>query len=393
MELVQKRSTQKQAEAAKPNLTGIPLQMKQSFEQSSGLSFDDVRVHYHSALPARLGALAYTQGSNVYVASGQERHLGHELGHVIQQKQGRVRATSELGGVKLNTSPAMEREADTLSRQAARGEAIQLRQASSSQVVQMVRYPDIDAMWQGLCPDTDVLAMVLPVIAQDPVLAELYNDAAQQVIKCDFQPTTDGSLAHVTLNRQDPNIPYVILHGNWPNGLIQQRTFIRAIIHELTHVAVREQYHRNIPDPAIYQGATLKDGAWLNMNLPPAQAPGSVSAQQVQSLQEQNSKLLLNIQYLHTVVNKDTNLPKHAIRYLGKRLNYMEKNAPHHHYDTVLGDMMFYLQFKDLQGTPSYALMQRMLREANDRRHQRSKLGDDTKPYAFSWWPAWLSRY
>lgn len=42
---------------------------------------------------------------------------------------------------------------------------------------------------------------------------------------------------------------------------------------------------------------------------------------------------------------------------------------------------MLYLQFKDLQNmqnmpkmqdTPSYKLMQQMLREANDRRHQRS---------------------
>ena len=118
MELERKLSVQQQKTEKKPNLTGIPLQMKQSFEQSSGLSFDDVRVHYHSALPARLGALAYTLGSYVYVASGQERHLGHELGHVIQQKQGRVRTTSVLNGVRLNTSPAMEREADALSRQA-----------------------------------------------------------------------------------------------------------------------------------------------------------------------------------------------------------------------------------------------------------------------------------
>jgi len=106
--------------AGSPDLTGIPFPMKRSFERSSGLSFDDVRVHYHSALPARLGALAYTQGSHVYVSPGQEQCLGHELGHVVQQKRGRVRATSELGGVKLNTSPAMEREADALWRQAAR---------------------------------------------------------------------------------------------------------------------------------------------------------------------------------------------------------------------------------------------------------------------------------
>lgn len=42
------------------NLTGVPLQMKLDFERRSGLSFDNVRVHYHSAQPAKLGALAYS---------------------------------------------------------------------------------------------------------------------------------------------------------------------------------------------------------------------------------------------------------------------------------------------------------------------------------------------
>lgn len=100
------------AEVKKPNLTGIPIQMKLDFEQRSGLSFDDVRVHYGSDKPARLGALAYTQGTQVYMGPGQERHLSHELGHVVQQKAGRVRPTGWIGGLPLNDQPELEREAD-----------------------------------------------------------------------------------------------------------------------------------------------------------------------------------------------------------------------------------------------------------------------------------------
>ena len=37
-------------------------------------------------------ARAYTQGSEIYMAPGQERHLAHEAWHVVQQKQGRVQA-------------------------------------------------------------------------------------------------------------------------------------------------------------------------------------------------------------------------------------------------------------------------------------------------------------
>lgn len=106
-----KQQTDRQA-AEKPNLTGIPTQMKLDYERLSGLSFDDVRVHYHSDRPAKLGALAYTQGAQVYMGPGQERHLPHELGHVIQQKLGLVRPTGTIGGIPLNDSPELERTAD-----------------------------------------------------------------------------------------------------------------------------------------------------------------------------------------------------------------------------------------------------------------------------------------
>lgn len=95
----QKQEREKQAAA--PNRTGIPDTMKTRFENLSGFSFDDVRVHYNSGKPAQLQALAYTQGNQVYIGPGQETHLGHELGHVIQQKQGRVGATGSVVGQRI----------------------------------------------------------------------------------------------------------------------------------------------------------------------------------------------------------------------------------------------------------------------------------------------------
>ena len=89
---LQQQAPQK-AQANKTNLTGIPTQMKLDFEQRSGLSFDDVQVHYNSDKPAQLQALAYTQGTQIYVGPGQEQHLPHELGHVIQQKSRKMHPT------------------------------------------------------------------------------------------------------------------------------------------------------------------------------------------------------------------------------------------------------------------------------------------------------------
>ncbi|MCL2206511.1 MAG: DUF4157 domain-containing protein [Fibromonadales bacterium] len=92
-------------------MTGIPNTVKEKFENLSGLSFDDVRVYYNSNKPAQLQALAYTYGNHVYIAPGQEMHLEHELVHVVQQKQGRVKPTRTINGFPLNDDPVMEQEA------------------------------------------------------------------------------------------------------------------------------------------------------------------------------------------------------------------------------------------------------------------------------------------
>jgi hypothetical protein len=75
---------------------------------------DAVRVHYNSAEPAKLQALAYTRGAEIYVGPGQESHLPHEAWHVVQQASGAVGPTTTLGGVPINDDPALEREADEM---------------------------------------------------------------------------------------------------------------------------------------------------------------------------------------------------------------------------------------------------------------------------------------
>jgi hypothetical protein len=93
---------------------GLPVALKAGVEALSGLAMDDVRVHRDSTEPARLGALAYAQGSDIHLGPGQERHLPHEAWHVVQQKQGRVMATTQMKGVAVNENPALEAEADIM---------------------------------------------------------------------------------------------------------------------------------------------------------------------------------------------------------------------------------------------------------------------------------------
>lgn len=105
---------------ARPNTTGLPDQLKAGVEKLSGHSLDRVKVHYNSSKPAQLQALAYTQGTSIHVAPGQEQHLPHETWHVVQQMQGRVKPTMQAKGVPINDDAGLEKEADLMGARASR---------------------------------------------------------------------------------------------------------------------------------------------------------------------------------------------------------------------------------------------------------------------------------
>ena len=106
------------AEAPRPNNTGMPDNLKAGIESLSGFSMDDVRVHYNSSKPATVQALAYTQGTDIHVAPGQEKHLPHEAWHVAQQMAGRVSPTTNINGMPVNDNAALEHEADVMGEKA-----------------------------------------------------------------------------------------------------------------------------------------------------------------------------------------------------------------------------------------------------------------------------------
>lgn len=109
------------------NQTGIPDAVKQRMEDSFGTDFSGVRVHPESSKAPEVGALAYTQGTDIHFAPGQfkpdttagQQLLGHELTHVIQQAEGRVQPTTEVGGMSVNDDVSLETEADILGAKAA----------------------------------------------------------------------------------------------------------------------------------------------------------------------------------------------------------------------------------------------------------------------------------
>ena len=82
--------------------------------------FSAVRVHV-GPQAQRIGAVAFTIGSDIYFAPGRfqpdtihgQQLLGHELAHVVQQRQGRVRSPTGAGVVVVQDR-LLEAEADRL---------------------------------------------------------------------------------------------------------------------------------------------------------------------------------------------------------------------------------------------------------------------------------------
>lgn len=128
-----------------PNNTGLPDNLKSGIENLSGYSMNDVKVHYNSSQPATLQAHAYAQGTDIHVAPGQEKHLPHEAWHVVQQKQGRVKATRQMKGkVNINDDAGLEKEADVMGAKAQNSSltSVQRKLKNSSGVPMIQKYSE-----------------------------------------------------------------------------------------------------------------------------------------------------------------------------------------------------------------------------------------------------------
>lgn len=108
------------AQAKRPK-GSLPESIQTKMESVLNTSLSEVKVHANSSKATGVGALAYTQGTDIHIApghynpntSGGKKLIGHELVHVAQQKAGRVQPTGSVAGLPLNDSPALEKEADS----------------------------------------------------------------------------------------------------------------------------------------------------------------------------------------------------------------------------------------------------------------------------------------
>jgi len=113
----------------------LPTDVRTKMETAFATDFSDVRVHIGQEASS-LGAIAYTWGSNIHFAPGQynpytlqgQKLLGHELWHVVQQKNGRVKNPFG-GGVAVVQDHALEAEADRMGIKAALTQIVRKKEA------------------------------------------------------------------------------------------------------------------------------------------------------------------------------------------------------------------------------------------------------------------------
>ena len=125
--------------ASKAIQTKMPEQVQAKMEQSFGTDFSSVNIHKDSSSATQMGAQAYAQGNDVHFAPGKynpntqggQELLGHELTHVVQQRQGRVSGAQNKDGANINADPSLENEADEMGRKAAKGEKTSLSSGGS----------------------------------------------------------------------------------------------------------------------------------------------------------------------------------------------------------------------------------------------------------------------
>ena len=118
----------------------MPSIVQRKMESSFGEDFSDVNIHKDSSQSKELNAHAHTQGNDIHFAHGMynpesqkgQELLGHELTHVVQQREGRVQPTVQKKGVNINDDEGLEKEADEMGVKAAKGEKTGVAGAAAS---------------------------------------------------------------------------------------------------------------------------------------------------------------------------------------------------------------------------------------------------------------------
>lgn len=207
----------------------LPHRLKTGLESLSGLPMDNVAVHYNSPKPATIQALAYAQGTDIYLGPKQEQHLPHEAWHVVQQMQGRVQPTLQTKGISINDNLNLEREADRM------GEKALHTPKSTSDNDQHPGHDD---------------SVIQQIAAINP-----RANVAQRLTKLAVAPV-DGNSTIVATHHQRAGVHAAAFNWVLNNGAWQTVPAGEVCNHSRDYDSIAQEILDEIHDKAIHQAAT-----------------------------------------------------------------------------------------------------------------------------------------
>jgi hypothetical protein len=248
--------------AASRDEASLPPKLQSGVESLSGIAMDGVEVHYDSPRPAEIGALAYTQDSEIHVAPGQEQSLPHEAWHVVQQAQGRVAPTTRLeDGTHVNDDAGLEREADAMAtRSLEKGASNDESRVASELRALAPRRSGVAQRLNGASPQNFRVTTTATDDAECSVTTDLAWDSSNgnPADLSDFQ-----SREHITFNH-NPQIDMPCYNGPLPFGMALAGTVMTKPVGVMSNPGGVDKHSGAGLGPKFTMGgvANLTRGPW-----------------------------------------------------------------------------------------------------------------------------------
>lgn len=248
----------------------------------------------------------------------------------------------------------------------------------ASPVVQRVIYPDMNTALAA------VLGQAGPDITQfDSSLQTLFNEAAEFLPHTDF--IADGQLQRAAEASKNPNAPpdYLLEYNpNWND----REYLVSSILHELIHASTDQYYDKG----GLAQGPNGEIPEFVNVNFP----DGLGGNQPAINAEMRTQRLVLeaNLRDAVYVATNDNGVGNQLKLHILDRLNNYALAQPMVHYDTVLADIMAYMQLHNATATDTFRFIKRMVDESTNRRTHYPAWGIrrarrvDRKTWSLTFW-------
>lgn len=244
--------------------------------------------------------------------------------------------------------------------------------------VQRVIHPDMDTAL------ATVLGQAGPDITQfDSSLQTLFAEAEELLPDTDF--IADNNLARAAEASKNPNAPPPYLLEYNPNW--QDRDYlVSSILHEMIHATTDVYYDKG----GLAQGPNGEIPEFVNVNFP----NGLGGNQQAINAEMRVQRLVLeaNLRDAVYVATNDGGIGQNLKAHILDRLNNYALAQPMVHYDTVLADIMTYMQLQNATGTDTFRFIKRLVNESTDRRTYYPRWGTqrarrvDRKTWSLTFW-------